>query len=201
MIATLIRSAVRGFNVKKRIKTVASNKACLPRPTKLPGYMLFKIYGTFFAIFLLIFVSIYTQRMRRGICSFFYRRREKRRVLYIYNESLRRRIRYAKFMKAKVKIMVRTRRLEYEVDFWMALRLKWPKRFGWLKFFACARDRCLICGDPEPRKGPVYRQCTTPGCPFVHCAECWRDVGRICYACTDFSDTETEEYDTQRSDF
>ncbi|XP_017877691.1 E3 ubiquitin-protein ligase DCST1 [Ceratina calcarata] len=201
VIASLIRSAVRGFNVKKRIKTVVSNKACLPRPTKLPGYMIFKIYGTFVAVFLLIFVSIYTQRMRRGICSFFYRRREKRRVLYLYNESLRRRITYAKFMKAKVMNMVRTRRLEYEIDFWLAVRLKWPDRFGWLKYFACARERCLICGDPEPRKGPKYRACTTPGCTFLHCAECWRDVGKICYACADLPDTDTEGYDTQRSDF
>ncbi|OAD55040.1 DC-STAMP domain-containing protein 1 [Eufriesea mexicana] len=151
--------------------------------------------------FLLIFLSVYTERMRRGICSFFYRRREKRRVLYLYNESLRRRIAYAKFMKAKVKSMVRTRHLENEVDFWLAVRLKWPKYFGWLNYFDFARERCLICGDPEPRRGPRYRQCTTPGCNFLYCAECWRDVGRICYACTEFSDTETEEYDTQRSDF
>ncbi|CAK9814408.1 Protein sneaky [Anthophora quadrimaculata] len=200
VIASLIRSTVHGFNIKKRIKTVVSNSACLPQPTKLPTYIILKIYGTFFAIFLLIFTSVYTQRTRRGICSFFYRKREKRRVLYLYNENLRRRIAYAKFMKAKVKNMVRTRHLENEVDFWLALRLKWPDRFGWLQYFACARERCLICGDPEPRKGPKYLQCTTPGCPFVYCAECWRDVGKICYACNESSDTETEEYDTQRSE-
>ncbi|XP_054001811.1 protein sneaky isoform X2 [Hylaeus anthracinus] len=142
----------------------------------------------------------YMQRTRRGICSFFYRKREKRRVLYLYNESLRRRIGFAKFTKAKVKSLVRTRRLEYDVDFWMSLRQKWPKRFEWLKFFACARERCLICGEVEPRKGPPYRQCTTPGCPFVHCAECWRDVGKICYACAELPDTDSEGYDTQRSE-
>lgn len=122
-------------------------------------------------------------------------------MLYLYNETLRRRITYAKFMKAKVRTMVRTRRLEYDMDFWMALRLKWPDRFGWLQFFACARDRCLICEEVEPRIGPKHRQCTTPGCPFVHCSECWRDVGKICYACAELSDTDSEEYDTQRSDF
>ncbi|XP_053970630.1 protein sneaky-like isoform X2 [Hylaeus volcanicus] len=143
----------------------------------------------------------YMQRTRRGICSFFYRKREKRRVLYLYNESLRRRIGFAKFAKAKVKSLVRTRRLEYDVDFWMSLRQKWPKQFEWLKFFACARERCLICGEAEPRKGPSYRQCTTPGCPFVHCAECWRDVGKICYACAESPDTDSEGYDTQRSEF
>ncbi|XP_076289582.1 protein sneaky [Lasioglossum baleicum] len=197
VIATLIRSAIRGFNVKKHIKTVTSNSACLPRPSKLEGYVLFKIYGTFFAIFLLIIGSVYTQRTRRGICSYFYRKREKRRTLYLYNESLRRRIGFARFMKARVKRLVRTRRLEYEVDFWMTLRLRWPRQFNWLKMFACARDRCLICDEVEPRKGPEHRKCTTPGCPFVHCAECWRDVGKICYACAEWPDTDSEEYDSQ----
>ncbi|XP_076749463.1 protein sneaky [Xylocopa sonorina] len=201
VIASLIRTAVRGFNVKKRVKTVVSNAACLPRPTKLPTHVIVKIYGTFLAVLLLILASVYAQRMRRGVCSFFYRRREKRRVLYLYNESLRRRIMYARFTRAKVRSMVRTRRLEYEVDFWLALRYKHPDRFGWLRYFECARERCLICGDPEPWKGPRYKICATPGCPFLHCAECWRDVGRICYACAQFPDSETEEYDTQRSDF
>lgn len=201
MIASLIRNALHGFNVKKHIKTVTSNKVCLPKPTKLPDYVLFQIYGTFLAIFLMIIVSVYTQRTRRGICSFFYRRREKRRVLYLYNESLRRRIGFAKFMKARVETLVRTRRLEHDADFWLSLRLKWPKRFGWLRIFSSAREKCLICGDVEPRKGPAYRQCTTPGCPFVHCAECWRDVGKICYACAELPDTDSEEYDTQHSEF
>ncbi|XP_078050611.1 protein sneaky isoform X1 [Augochlora pura] len=196
VIATLIRSAVRGFNVKKHIKTVTTNSACLPRPTKLDGYVLFKIYGTFAAIFLLNFGSIYTQRTRRGICSFFYRKREKRRTLYLYNESLRRRIGFARFTKARVKRLVRTRHLEYEVDFWMTMRKRWPARFGWLRFFACARERCLICDEVEPRKGPEHRKCTTPGCPFVHCHECWRDVGKICYACAQLPDSDTDEYDT-----
>lgn len=200
MIATLIRSAIRGFNVKKHIKTVISNSACLPKPTRLPPFIIFKIYGTFVGILLLIVGSIYVQRTRRGICSFFYRKREKRRVLYLYNESLRRRIGFAKFMKARVRRLVRTRRLEHDVDFWMALRTQWPRFFGWLKLFACARERCLICGETEPRKGAEYRRCTTPGCPFLHCSDCWRDVGKICYACNESAETDTEEYDTQRSE-
>lgn len=121
-------------------------------------------------------------------------------MLYLYNESLRRRIGFTRFMKAKVRRLVRTRRLEHDVDFWKTLREKHPDLFGWLRFFACARDRCLICGEVESRRGPKFRKCTTPGCPFVHCPECWRDVGRVCYACSDAPETDTEEYDTQRSD-
>jgi len=99
MIATLIRKIVRGFNVKRRVKTVVTNEACLPKPSKLPVYISIKIYLIYAIIWVLLYTSIYTQRMRRVICSFFYTKREKRRVLYLYNETLRRRLGYARYMK------------------------------------------------------------------------------------------------------
>lgn len=96
VIATLIRSVVRGFNVKRRVKTVVSNSACLPRASRISNRVIFKIYSTYLGIWLLLFTAAYTQRLRRIICSFFYRKREKRRILYLYNESLRRRLGYAR---------------------------------------------------------------------------------------------------------
>ncbi|XP_015586402.1 E3 ubiquitin-protein ligase DCST1 [Cephus cinctus] len=197
MIATMIRSVIKGFNVKKRIKTVVSNEACLPRPNELSNYVLAKIYGTYLGIWIMLLLAAYTQRLRRLICSFFYRKREKRRVLYLYNETLRRRLGYFRFMKGKVRALVRARLLERDMDPWVALRLRYPKFCGWLSFFSCARQKCLICAEPETRKGPKFRRCTTPGCNFVHCPECWRDVGRICFACAKLPDTDSEDYDTQ----
>lgn len=92
MIASLLRSVVRGFNFKKRVKISTSNEHCLPRPNLLSRYYLFKIYGTYFAIWLMIVIQAYTQRLRRLICAYFYRKREKKRILFLYNQSLKRRI-------------------------------------------------------------------------------------------------------------
>ena len=92
MIAALLRSVIKGFNVKKRIKTIRSNASCLPQPSVLPNYYLYKIYGTYFTVWLGILLQAYIQRTRRLICSYFYRKREKKRVLFLYNETLKRRI-------------------------------------------------------------------------------------------------------------
>lgn len=73
MIASLLRSVVRGFNIKKRVKRVRSNKVCLPKPSLLSKYYLYKIYGTYFSIWLLMLAQAYTQRLRRLICAYFYR--------------------------------------------------------------------------------------------------------------------------------
>ncbi|KAI4492143.1 hypothetical protein M0802_010040 [Mischocyttarus mexicanus] len=192
VIASLIRHLINGFNVKKHTKTVISNEACLPRPTELPNNLVLQIYATFLAIFILIYTSAYTQRMRFFVCSFFYRKRQKRRILYLYNESLRRRLGYVAFTKGKIESLVRTRSLEQEISLSMALRKQWPKLFGWLRLFASARDKCLICGEVEPRKGLKFRHCTTPGCPFIYCEECWKDIGQICYACADVFDVSDD---------
>lgn len=96
MIASLLRSVVRGFNIKKRIKLVRTNEACLPQPNLLNKYYLYKIYGTYFLVWLLVVVQAYTQRLRRLICSYFYLKREKKRILYLYNETLKRRIGFFK---------------------------------------------------------------------------------------------------------
>lgn len=200
VIASLIRSVIRSFNIKKRIKMVVTNEACLPQPKKLSNYILLKIYGTYLGVWLMLLGTAYTQRMRRIICSFFYRKREKRRVLYLYNETMRRRVGYFRFMKAKVKNLVRAHRLEQNMDPWLSLRNRYPNLCGWLQFFACSREKCLICEEGEPKKGPEFRRCTTPGCPFVHCQECWRDVGEICLACADLPEGESEDYDAQDQD-
>jgi hypothetical protein len=46
--------------------------ACLPRPTMMDNYYLYKIYGTYFCVWLLNFLEAYTQRLQRVICAYFY---------------------------------------------------------------------------------------------------------------------------------
>nr|CAD7397462.1 unnamed protein product [Timema poppensis] len=72
MIATLVRSVLKGFNVKRRIKTVTSNEACLPHPELLDSSYIYKIYGIYMFIWLLMFSEAYSQRLRRAICAYFY---------------------------------------------------------------------------------------------------------------------------------
>ncbi|KAJ8920140.1 hypothetical protein NQ315_011799 [Exocentrus adspersus] len=92
MIASVLRSLVKGFNVKKRIRIERTNEACLPRPRLMSRYYLFKIYGTYLAVWVMMLLQAYMLRLRGVICAYFYRRRQKKRVLFLYNESLKRRI-------------------------------------------------------------------------------------------------------------
>lgn len=97
-------------------------------------------------------------------------------------------------MKKKVRKIVRERRLQDDLNFCAVLRLRYPKSCSLLRFFKTARRKCLICGEPEPRKKSKipgdFEDCKTPTCHFVHCVECWNDVGRICLACSFDDGTE-----------
>lgn len=186
VVATLIRSLVRGFNVKRRIKNFVTNEACLPRASLLPHHILIKIYGTYILIWLMIFIQAYSQRSRRWIAAFFYRKREKRRVLYLYNETLRRRLGFLKFARARVVELARAHHLNarFELISWYDLRLKFPKYLGWLQRFECARTKCVVCGEVEPRKDKSgYEKCKNEHCFAAYCHDCWRDVGEKCLAC------------------
>ncbi|XP_050303167.1 protein sneaky-like isoform X2 [Anthonomus grandis grandis] len=148
MIAALLRSLVKGFNVKKRIKIERSNEQCLPKPQKLAAAYIFKIYGVYFAIWSMMWIQAYTQRLRRLICSYYFRKREKQRVLFLYNETLKRRKALFLHMKKTLERKARERRLEESYNICQILILKFPKRFSWLKIFKCARKKCLTLTQP-----------------------------------------------------
>lgn len=91
---------------------------------------------------------------------------------------LARRQTFMRKIKAKVKAKYRSRDLaqQYSVD-WSAPKwlIQWVPSLG---------PKCLVCRNYETRRGPRLRVCPTSGCPFLHCKECWRDVGEICMGCT-----------------
>ncbi|XP_066246800.1 protein sneaky [Euwallacea similis] len=182
MIAALLKSLVRGFNVKKRIKMERSNEQCLPRPSKLERSYLFKIFGTYLAIYVMIWVQTYTQRTRRCICSYFFRSREKVRTLFLYNQTLKRRIGLRQRIKKNLERKARERRLEENYNIFQVMTI-YSQRCLWLKFFKVARRKCLLCEETEPRKLSKYIECPNEGCHFIYCEECWVDMGEKCLVC------------------
>ncbi|KAJ9586230.1 hypothetical protein L9F63_020139, partial [Diploptera punctata] len=192
MIATLVRSVLGGFNIRKRANRSLDSGSCLPQPTKLETYYICKIYGMYFGVWLLMLSQGYTQRYRRLICAYFYPKREKRRVLFLYNETLKKRRGLLRFMRAKVKQRAKESRLEMDANILVVMQVKYPRMCSWLKVFASARRKCLICKELEPKKGGQFLECPNPDCYFVYCAECWRDVKHICYACSSADSDETD---------
>jgi E3 ubiquitin-protein ligase DCST1 len=102
-ISNLIRSATDGFNVDEHIKVLMTNEPCLPRPSQLESWKIIQIYLLFLLNVYLIYNQVYIHRSKRFVCSYFYPKREKKRVLYLYNKMLKKRKNFFNSMVQRVK--------------------------------------------------------------------------------------------------
>ncbi|XP_031765833.2 protein sneaky [Galleria mellonella] len=203
VLASMIQKLLDGLNERTPIRTFVDTSPCLPRPRLMPHAFFFKIYGGYLWIILLLYLNPYTLRLRRLICGYFYPRREKQRILHLYNDILKKRLKMQKTLRRKAVQAVRAHYLSGENL--LSMRIKFPRILGWLRILPAARMTCLICGETEPRNNirnhqdELWYSCTATKCPFVYCVECWQEVGACCLAC-DPSLAELSDIDSLSED-
>ncbi|KAJ8876267.1 hypothetical protein PR048_024177 [Dryococelus australis] len=92
-----------------------------------------------------------------------------------------------------------------EANLLMVLRMRYPHYFSWLRVFGPARQKCVVCGEREPRRaaeGQRHLRCGNPDCYFEHCPECWRDMHGFCHACAEpASDDDFDDVTKPRGDY
>jgi E3 ubiquitin-protein ligase DCST1 len=121
-IAGLIRSATDGFNVDEHIKVLMTNEPCLPRPSQVESWKIIQIYLLFLLNLYLIYNQVYIHRSKRSVCSYFYPKREKKRVLYLYNKMLKRRKNSFNSMVQRVKEKLKVEgRVKQERNFFQVI--------------------------------------------------------------------------------
>lgn len=171
LIASLVRSAIDNFQTDEELHLVMTNEPCLPRAHKLNNHYLYKIYGIYILILFLIYYEMYFQRLRRLFCSYFYPKREKARVLYLYNKMLKRRRGLFKRTYQDVMEKIKNKEWAMEVNIFTVhimmshcwyifvncliypsqkLRVNYPRCCDWMRIFECTKRQCAICEELEP---------------------------------------------------
>ncbi|CAK1550742.1 unnamed protein product [Leptosia nina] len=180
-LANMVRKIVTELNLVNTTAVLVSNKECVPKPHAMHTSYYVIIYGGYMWILLLLYINPYTLRLR----SLFYPQREKQRILHLYNDILKKRLKMQKTLRRKAVQAVRAHYLSGENL--VTLRIKFPQLLGWLGAVSLARMKCLICEETEPKlkylADKSWHNCSSTKCPFVYCDECWRDVGYGCLAC------------------
>ncbi|KAL9898299.1 LOW QUALITY PROTEIN: ubiquitin protein ligase sneaky [Glossina fuscipes fuscipes] len=180
LIARLLRTTMHNFNMHETVHTELSNKQCLPNPNVLPSSFYYKLFSLYAIILILIYQSTAFLRLRRATCSYFYRKREKSRVLYLYNTLMKQRRILIKTMIKKAKLNSVNRRVRQQANLFLKLRFMYPRYFGWLKKFKVGRRKCVICDEFEDHSVVV---CGNLQCGVCYCHECWSDMDRECLVC------------------
>ncbi|GFU14677.1 e3 ubiquitin-protein ligase DCST1 [Nephila pilipes] len=188
-VGNMVRSIMKGFDKKHSVDEVTSTAACLPQPTKLLTTSIYTIYALFLLIFILALFQSYFMRLRRAICSFFYPKREKKRILFLYNDRLKKRKSYLKYMRHRIRKKARGQAIELESGVFFSLRHMYPKYFGWLGSCGLGKRKCLVCEEVESWK--VRFTICSEECPFSYCPECWKEIKGMCYVCSPDDDDDS----------
>ncbi|KAG8443005.1 hypothetical protein GDO86_011719 [Hymenochirus boettgeri] len=177
-LAKLLNNTIGRLNTSSEMLHLSDNAMCLPRANRLTTekYVIISIIMSF--VVLLPFIQAYMCRFRRAVTAFFFPKREKQRILFMYNQQLRKRQAYAE-MKRK-EIILNAKRHKFLLN----------TLAGFLyKYFKCLQRfiirRCLVCKAKETKDSYV---CRTPNCTAVYCRQCWKDMKRFCYVCTPCDD-------------
>ncbi|XP_042640834.1 LOW QUALITY PROTEIN: E3 ubiquitin-protein ligase DCST1 [Tyto alba] len=174
LMARLLRSTVGALNASSDIQLETSNFACLPHPRSMIWQQYVDSCLPLAVLVLVCLVQVYMYRLRRVIAAFYFPKREKSRVLYLYNKLLRQR---QSFVYRQRKLIAQRARQHPGLGTSLLKRCcqRWPCLRRWM------RRRCTVCGAPESTRDRV---CPVPACGAPFCGVCWRDAGGMCLACT-----------------
>lgn len=93
ILANMMRKTLNSFNIHANVSVILSNEPCLPRPTKVKEKVYHQILFVYILAFILVIKGSWVMRFRRFVCSLVYPKREKKRILYLYNNLLKKRMR------------------------------------------------------------------------------------------------------------
>ncbi|CAL1529048.1 unnamed protein product, partial [Lymnaea stagnalis] len=160
-MSSLVRNFLVKFNTKHKLDQLTTNYDCLPSPSQTDVAIVAFLFLTYFIVWLFLYFEAFGLRLRRAIASFYYRKREKKRVLYLYNEMFRRRLGYLTHLRKKVRKAIKARELKRKVGLLVALQRHCPACCRWLRIFQSNRETCIICDDNQ---NEFFHMCTTTGC-------------------------------------
>ncbi|NXR35201.1 DCST1 ligase, partial [Zosterops hypoxanthus] len=163
LMAELLRSTIGALNTSFESEVETSNLACLPQPTGMTRQQYLNTFLPLGALALLCLAQVYPFRLRRAIAAFYFPKREKTRVLFLYNKLLRQRKNFLYLQRGRV-----ARQARQPPGLGTLLRQWCRRRWPWLRRYL--RQRCTLCGTPET---PRHQPCPNPDCSASYCESCW----------------------------
>ncbi|XP_066428612.1 E3 ubiquitin-protein ligase DCST1 [Eleutherodactylus coqui] len=182
IISRLLQETIDAFNSTFRVDKLDDKKICLRNPTILSFTDYVNCCLPTVGLLSLCFLQAYAQRLHRVIASYFFPKREKIRVISLYNFCVRKRKLDLHQLHLEVMRKCKSRQLR-ERSFWGRFRkcCRWTRLvFPW---------RCIVCNAKKTRES---HECRTPGCGTIYCHECWWEMQQFCWACVPYEEYVTE---------
>ncbi|XP_043117633.1 E3 ubiquitin-protein ligase DCST1 [Puntigrus tetrazona] len=169
LLARLLRKTIGAFNTSSNLDVQSTNFQCLPQPHALSQSNYLWIFTPLLLMCLMCCLQVYTNRLRRVITAFYFPKREKRRILFLYNLQIQKRISFIKRQRHRLRNQKQT--------FIKVL----SSVLAPLKHVGCGLRWCWVC-DGFVRQNQAV-ECSSVRCTMIYCKQCWTDLDNICYAC------------------
>ncbi|XP_001494537.2 E3 ubiquitin-protein ligase DCST1 isoform X2 [Equus caballus] len=190
MLARLLRKTIGALNTSSETVVESNNLPCLPQPVSLDARAYLRVALPIGLLVCLCLLQAFGYRLRRVIAAFYFPKREKKRILFLYNDLLRKRAAFTQLRRAAILRRARQQRTPRHrlVDI---LHRRCPFLRRWL------RRRCVVCQAPERPESYV---CPTPDCGAVYCRSCWDDMRQRCPVCTPREELSSSAYSDSNDD-
>ncbi|XP_008046785.1 DC-STAMP domain-containing protein 1 isoform X1 [Carlito syrichta] len=190
MLARLLRKTIGALNTSSETVMESNNMPCLPQPVGLDARAYWRTALPTGLLVCLCLLQAFGYRLRRVIVAFYFPKREKKRILFLYNELLRKRAAFTKLRRAVIVRRARQQKAprHHLVDM---LHRRCPLLRRWL------RRRCVVCLAPETPESYV---CPTLDCQAVYCRSCWDDMRRRCPVCTPREELSSSAFSDSNDD-
>ncbi|XP_059758030.1 E3 ubiquitin-protein ligase DCST1 isoform X2 [Balaenoptera ricei] len=191
MLARLLRNTIGALNTSSEMVVESNNMPCLPQPVPLSTRAYLRAALPSSLLVCLCLLQAFGYRLRRVIAAFYFPKREKKRILFLYNELLRKRAAFTQLRRATIVRRARQQRAPRRHLADILHRRCLPLLRPWL------RRRCVVCQAPETPESYV---CPTPDCEAVYCRSCWNDMRQRCPVCTPREELSSSAYSDSNDD-
>eukprot|EP00073_Rattus_norvegicus_P044648 XP_017446794.1 PREDICTED: DC-STAMP domain-containing protein 1 isoform X1 [Rattus norvegicus] len=174
ILARLLRKTIGALNTTSDTEMETNNMPCLPRAVGLSAGGYFRASLPTCLLMCVCLAQAFGYRLRRVIAAFYFPKREKKRVLFLYNELLRKRSAFTKLRRAAI-----VRRARQQTTPRPPVVDALYRRCPLLR--RLTRRRCVVC---QALETPESYVCPTPDCKALYCRSCWDDMQRQCPVCT-----------------
>jgi len=168
--AVYVRKMFRRLNVHMSLNDIVRIRDCIPESYSTETHIYYETAGYIIMWILLNIFEGFILRSRRLICSFYYRTREKHRILWLYNRLLR----------------IRKKNLNYRVRKGLVSKKKQHKNMKLEGRLDVEQHievddgdaKCFLCQE-EP-VNPI----TCDKCRIRYCKQCYDALSRVCLRCS-----------------
>ncbi|KAL4694927.1 hypothetical protein H8957_002026 [Semnopithecus entellus] len=190
MLARLLRKTIGALNTSSETVMESNNMPCLPQPVGLDARAYWRAALPIGLLVCLCLLQAFGYRLRRVIAAFYFPKREKKRILFFYNDLLRKRAAFTKLRRAAILRRARQQKAPRHplADI---LHRGCPLLRRWL------RRRCVVCQAPETPESYV---CRTLDCEAVYCWSCWDDMRQRCPVCTPREELSSSAFSDSNDD-